>query len=43
VTLTFAGSGHLDQHAGYEPASIDHDWEYTITIQRVDEQGRRLP
>ncbi len=35
ITLTFAGSGHLEQHAGYEPASIDHRWDYELTIRRV--------
>jgi hypothetical protein len=35
ITLIFAGSGHLDQHAGYEPASIDHVWDYELTIRRV--------
>ena len=39
MTLTFAGSGHLDQHAGFDPASIDHSWEYTITVRRTDAQG----
>ena len=39
ITLTLAGSGHIDEHAGREPASIDHTWEYKLTIQRVDENG----
>jgi hypothetical protein len=42
VTLTFAGSGHLDLHAGYEPASIDHQWDYKVTLRRVDATGRPL-
>ncbi|HYJ20607.1 MAG TPA: hypothetical protein VEW07_01140 [Solirubrobacterales bacterium] len=42
VTLTFAGSGHLNQHAGFDPASIDHNWEYKVTVRRVDSAGRPL-
>jgi hypothetical protein len=42
VTLTFAGSGHLDLHAGYEPASIDHQWEYKVTLRRVSAAGQPL-
>lgn len=42
ITLTFAGSGHLDRHADVDPASIDHDWVYTVTVRRVDAQGRAL-
>jgi hypothetical protein len=38
VTLTFAGSGHLDLHAGTEPASIDHQWRYEVTLRRVGAQ-----
>ncbi len=40
-TLTFEGTGHLDVNAdGRTPASIDHAWAYTLTLQRVDEGGR---
>lgn len=42
ITLTFAGSGHLDKHGDVDPASIDHDWEYSITIRRVDALGNPL-
>jgi hypothetical protein len=42
ITLTFVGSGHLDRHADVDPASIDHDWAYTVTVRRVDAQGRAL-
>ena len=42
IPLTLAGSGHIDKHAGHEPASIDYTWEYKLTIQRVDAQGNPL-
>ncbi|MCW2980625.1 MAG: hypothetical protein JWO14_2352 [Solirubrobacterales bacterium] len=42
VTLILAGSGHLDLHAGYEPASIDHQWECKVTLRRVDAVGQPL-
>jgi hypothetical protein len=41
ITLTLAGSGHISQ-SGIESVSIDHTWEYEITIQRVDENGNPL-
>ena len=42
ITLTLAGNGHIDKFAGFDPASIDHSWEYEITIQRVDANGNPL-
>lgn len=39
ITLSFDGSKHLDQHGGFQPASIDHTWHYELTIQRVDANG----
>ncbi len=42
ITLTLAGSGHISEHSGFWPASIDHTWEYEITIQRVAENGDPL-
>ena len=41
ITLTLAGSGHISQ-SGIEAVSIDHTWEYKITIQRVAENGDPL-
>jgi hypothetical protein len=34
-TFTFTQSVHLDQDAFGKPASIDYDWTYTITVQRI--------
>ena len=42
ITLTFAGSGHLDHDGHGDPASIDHTWEYKLTIRRVDENGEPI-
>ncbi len=39
IPLTLAGSGHLDHEGNGDPASIDYDWDYELTIQRVDENG----
>jgi len=39
ITLTFAGTGHLDEDIAGDPASIDHTWEYSLTIRRVDEEA----
>lgn len=39
ITLTYSGSTHIDKHAGHFPASIDYDWEYSLTVVRVDENG----
>jgi hypothetical protein len=39
IELTFAGTGHLDHDGRGDPASIDHTWEYRLTIRRVDENG----
>ena len=32
-TFTLAGSAHLD-HAGGAPASIDYNWDLSLTVQR---------
>ena len=42
ITLTFAGTGHLDRDNRGGPASIDHTWSYSLTIQRVDASGQPL-
>jgi hypothetical protein len=34
-TYTFTRSVHLDQNGFGGPASIDYDWTYSITVQRV--------
>ena len=39
IHLTLAGSGHLDHEGNGDPANIDYDWDYELTIQRVDENG----
>ena len=35
ITLNFNGTGHLDHDNYGDPASIDHTWSYSLTIQRV--------
>ncbi len=42
ITLNFNGTGHLDHNNLGQPASIDHTWSYSLTIQRVDENGEPL-
>ena len=42
ITLTLAGTGHLDVDGQGDPASIDHIWEYSLTVQAVDESGEPL-
>ena len=34
-TYTFTQSVHLDQDSLGRPASIDYDWTYSITVQRI--------
>jgi hypothetical protein len=34
-TFTYSDSMHFDQDLIGRPASIDYDWSYTITVQRV--------
>ena len=42
ITLNFTGTGHLDHEALGGPASIDHTWSYSLTIQRVGPDGEPL-
>ncbi len=42
ITLNFNGTGHLDHDNAGRPASIDHTWSYSLTIQRVDSSGQPL-
>jgi len=34
-TFTYSDSIHFDQDAAGQPASIDYDWTYSITVQRL--------
>jgi hypothetical protein len=42
ITLEFNGTGHLDHDNYGDPASIDHTWSYSLTIQRVAADGQPL-
>jgi hypothetical protein len=42
VTLTFTGHDGWDfDHAG-DPVNLAYHWDYSVTIQRVDEAGNPL-
>jgi hypothetical protein len=34
-TYTFTQSVHLDQNPFSGPATVDYDWTYSITVQRI--------
>lgn len=42
-TYTFTGGPrHFDTTTSVRDATLDYDWSYTVTVQRVDEQGLPL-
>ena len=42
VTLTFEGTGRPASSIDPDDATIDHQWSYSVTFQRVDAAGRPL-
>jgi hypothetical protein len=42
VTLTFEGTGRPASNIDPDDATIDHQWSYSVTFQRVDAAGRPL-